>query len=253
MISGGKDNKIVIYSARGGEYSLEKTIDFETSYPRSLDYFNGKILAGLRNGSIFEIVEDTEEKKLLLASHHEGEAWGIEVIPEENTLMSIGDDNKIMVYDYENKKFIKKGTISEKSEPKNKEKAKKVTASTLSVYPPNQQGRAIAYSKRHNHVVISNNMGKISIRQKDNLEQKVKTLKDPEEWCEVIEYSPCERFLAVGSHDNAIYVYDAERNYELYHKFNKHNSFITSLDWTADSNYLRSVCGAYEKLYFNVA
>lgn len=137
MFSGGKDNKINVYSAKGGEYSLEKSIDFESSYPRSLDYFNGKILAGLRNGSIFEVNEETEERRLIMASHHEGEAWGIEVIPEENTLMSIGDDNKIMVYDYEAKKFIKKGSISEKSEPKNKEKAKKVTASTLSVYPPN--------------------------------------------------------------------------------------------------------------------
>lgn len=127
----------MIHSARGGVYTLEKTIDFETSYPRSLDYFNGKILAGLRNGSIFELDEASEDKKQLMASHHEGEAWGIEVVPEDNTIMTIGDDNKIMVYDYENRKFIKKGSISEKSEPKNKEKAKKVTASTLSVYPPN--------------------------------------------------------------------------------------------------------------------
>jgi len=79
LISGGKDNKIVIYSAKGGEYNLEKTIDLESSYPRSLDYFNGKILAGLRNGSIYEIIEDTEEKKHILASHHEGEAWGLKL------------------------------------------------------------------------------------------------------------------------------------------------------------------------------
>lgn len=63
LISGGKDSKIVIYSAKGGSYTLEKTIDFESSYPRSLDYFNGKILAGLRNGSIFELDEASEERK----------------------------------------------------------------------------------------------------------------------------------------------------------------------------------------------
>lgn len=232
LISGGKDNKIVIHSAKGGEYVLEKTIDFETSYPRSIDYMNGKILAGLRNGSIFEINEDTEERRQLLASHHEGEAWGLEIIPEDNHILSIGDDNKVMVFDYEAKKFVKKGTISEKSEPKNKEKAKKVTASTLSVYPPNQQGRAVAYCKGKNHVAISNNMGKISIRDKDNLDSKIKTIKDPEEWCEVMRYSPNERFLAVGSHDNAVYVYDVENGYSLYHKFNKHNSFVTSIDWS---------------------
>lgn len=96
-------------------------------------------------------------------------------------------------------------------------------------------------------------MGKVSIREKDNLDVKVKTLKDAEEWCEVIRYSPDEQFLAVGSHDNCVYVYNVNNNYSLHHKFNKHNSFVTSLDWSIDSTYIRSVCGAYEKLYFNVA
>lgn len=91
----------MIYSGKGGEYTLEKTIDFDSSYPRALDYFNGKILVGLRNGSIYEINESTEEKKHVLASHHEGEAWGLEVVPEENLLLTIGDDNKVMVFDYE--------------------------------------------------------------------------------------------------------------------------------------------------------
>lgn len=252
LISGGKDSKIIIHSAKGGEYTLEKTIDMGESYPRSIDYLNGKVLVGLRNGSIYEINESTEEKKHLLASHHEGEAWGLEIAPEKNIIVTVGDDNKILVFDYEQKKLITQGVISHKSQPGNKEKAKKVTASTLSAYPPNQQGRAITYSRKHSHVAISNNMGKISIRSKDDLEQKIKTISDAEEWCEVMKYSPCERYLAVGSHDNNIYVYDVENNYSLMCKFSKHNSFVTSIDWSVDSTYIRSVCGAYEKLYFNV-
>lgn len=86
----------------------------------------------------------------------------------------------------------------------------------------------------------------------DNLDEKIKTIKDAEEWCEVMKYSPCEKYLAVGSHDNNIYVYNVQNGYSLYCKFNKHNSFVTSLDWSSDSTYIRSVCGAYEKLYFNV-
>ena len=54
-----------------------------------------------------------------MASHHEGEAWGLEVIPEENLILTIGDDNKVMMFDYNTKTFIKKGTISEKSVPSN--------------------------------------------------------------------------------------------------------------------------------------
>lgn len=57
-------------------------------------------------------------------------------------------------------------------------------------------------------MAVSNNMGKVSIRLKDNLDTKVKSLKEPEEWNEVMKYSPCGKYLAVGSHDNHIYVYN---------------------------------------------
>jgi hypothetical protein len=33
-------------------------------------------------------------------------------------------------------------------------------------------------------------------------------MKDAKEWNEVMRYSPCEKFLAVGSHDNYVYVYE---------------------------------------------
>ena len=61
--------------------------------------------------------------------------------------------------------------------------------------------------------------------------------------------------MAFASHDNNLYVYSvsAEGAYTLYKAFAKHNSFITAFDWSADSSYIRTVCGAYEKLYFNIA
>jgi outer membrane protein assembly factor BamB len=101
----------------GGEVTHEKTIELEgiTSYPKSLDYYNGKILVGFRNGSIYEINEESGEKKLLLASHHEGESWGLEVIPEDKTIITTGDDNKIMTFDYANRRFVRQGAVSKKS------------------------------------------------------------------------------------------------------------------------------------------
>jgi WD40 repeat protein len=56
--------------------------------------------------------------------------------------------------------------------------------------------------------------------------------------------------LAVGSHDNNIYVYETT-GYKLLGKCTKHNSFITSVDWSKDGKYIRSVCGAYELLFFD--
>ena len=96
-------------------------------------------------------------------------------------------------------------------------------------------------------------MGKVTIRTREDLDTRIKSLKDAEEWCEVIRYSPCGNYLATGSHDNGVYVYDVKNDYSLFYKCAKHNSFVVSLDWSADSTYLRSVCGAYEKLYYNIA
>jgi WD40 repeat protein len=95
-------------------------------------------------------------------------------------------------------------------------------------------------------------MGKISIRSKDDFDKKIKTLKQATEWCEVIRYSPCGQYMAAGSHDNNIYVFKVADDYALVGTMKKHNSFVTSLDWSQDSQWIRSVCGAYEKLYFNV-
>ncbi len=57
--------------------------------------------------------------------------------------------------------------------------------------------------------------------------------------------------LAVGSHDNNIYVYETG-SYGLIGKCSKHNSFIVSVDWSQDGSYIRSVCGAHELLFFTL-
>jgi WD40 repeat protein len=72
------------------------------------------------------------------------------------------------------------------------------------------------------------------------------------EWIEVLAYSPCGAYLASGSHDNTVYVYDVEDGYSLKSKLRAHNSYVTSVDWSEDSSTIRSVCGAYELLFFDV-
>lgn len=96
IISGGKDKKIAIIEAKGGNFKLEKFIDLSGSYPRSVDFFNGNLLVGLRNGSIVEFKDamagETAEK-ILLQSHFEGEVWGLEIIEESKRILTSGDDN----------------------------------------------------------------------------------------------------------------------------------------------------------------
>ena len=67
-----------------------------------------------------------------------------------------------------------------------------------------------------------------------------------------MKYSPDGEKLAVGSHDNKVYFYNVNDGYSLYAEFDKHVSFVVSLDWSTDSSYTRTVCGGYDKLYYNV-
>lgn len=75
---------------------------------------------------------------------------------------------------------------------------------------------------------------------------------DSSEWIENIAFSPDQTLLAVGSHDNNIYLYNTG-TWALEHTLKAHNSYIMALDWSQDSTYIRSNCGAYELLFFSAA
>ena len=66
----------------------------------------------------------------------------------------------------------------------------------------------------------------------------------------MLKYSPDESKLAVGSHDNNIYVYDSQ-TYSLLYKCVGCTSFIVSVDWSQDGSYIRTVSGAHELLFFH--
>ncbi|CAH2328196.1 echinoderm microtubule-associated -like 1 isoform X2 [Pelobates cultripes] len=76
---------------------------------------------------------------------------------------------------------------------------------------------------------------------------------DGNEQLSVMCYSPDGNFLAIGSHDNYIYIYavnDNGRKYSRIGKCSGHSSFITHLDWSVNSQYLMSNSGDYEILYW---
>ena len=60
--------------------------------------------------------------------------------------------------------------------------------------------------------------------------------------------------LAVGSHDDHVYVYKIsdEGKYHAYHKYHIATSFITALDWSTDSKFIRTNDGAHEQLFYNI-
>ena len=109
---------------------------------------------------------------------------------------------------------------------------------------------------------MGHNDGCVSIRLVDDIDtadgstfirfdEVHKKMNDPKEWIEIMRYNADGNYLAVGSHDNFIYLYTTE-NYRKVGRLRGHSSFITGLDWSLDSSKIRSCCGAYELLFFDV-
>lgn len=106
---------------------------------------------------------------------------------------------------------------------------------------------------KHNHLVVCNNLGKVSIRSLDNFETKIHSIKDAQHYCEVAKYSPDETHLAIGSHDNALYIYNIDgEKYHLVAKDHRNHAWVNAIDWSSDSQQIRTSSGDYEVLYFDV-
>uniref|UniRef100_A0A8V0X3A5 EMAP like 3 n=1 Tax=Gallus gallus TaxID=9031 RepID=A0A8V0X3A5_CHICK len=79
---------------------------------------------------------------------------------------------------------------------------------------------------------------------------------DGNEQLSVVRFSPDGAFLAIGSHDNVIYIYSVTEEGRRYNRFGRctgHSSFITHLDWSKDGHFIMSNSGDYEILYWDVA
>jgi WD40 repeat protein len=202
-----------------------------------------------------------------MTSHCDGEVWGLDVVDIDGKgnfrMITSGDDNRVLAYNVKERKALAEGKVADP--PKKKPKAGyRGGASSMSSAPAECQSRCVAYCHALGHLAVAGNTGIVTIREINwdevdarkagSLDKVVKTLfKDVKkaEWIETMVFSPDTKTLAVGSHDNIIYLVDT-KSYKKVTKMTGHSSFITSLDWDISSTYLRSNCGAYELLFFNV-
>ena len=143
---------------------------------------DGKVLVGHDNGRIVTVNVDTEEEIIHGVSHHDGECWGLEVLPESGTFLTCGDDNEFMEISVFDKKVLRTGYVwlPEYNNGKAYETTKiRSTASTMCQFPAHQQGRAITYSKLHGHVAVANNQGDLVIFSYSDFTQVVSKFKHP--------------------------------------------------------------------------
>lgn len=178
LISTGKDFKITIHTSDKGTFEYVRQIALENkSYAQSIDYLDGVILVGQDSGRVITCdVNGAEPQKIHMVSHNDGESWGLQIIQENGTYLTCGDDNEFHEYNINNKTFVRSGKVWTLDLNDGKEyvtKKIRSTASTMSAFPSHQQARAITYCKLHSHVAVSNNQGDIFIFDYNNFDKKI--------------------------------------------------------------------------------
>lgn len=243
LYSGGKDGQMLIINT--SSLAVEKTISFGGILIRAIDVMGTKAFVGLRDGSIHHVDIGSGSKQSIMEGHSDGEVWGL-AIAGDNHVVTSADDNKIKVWNITSRKCEATAEISQEER-----KAPRGGASSLTTLADSKCARAVAFNPHNGHIAVGCNDGTLQIRAgKDKLTQLVAQNKDSQEWIEAMEFSPDGTKLAVGSHDNKIYIYSTS-NYAKLGVCSKHNSFIVSVDWSVDGKFIRSVCGAHELLFFN--
>lgn len=194
---------------------------FATSLRHSND---GKLLVGTSTCELFEIDIASEAAAMITQGHSKGETWGLAMHPHKLYAVSVGEDKTLRVLSL---------------------KSKQLTA--VRALP---QGASCAgFNPDGSLLAIGLVDGGFMVVKSETLED-VFHAKPRKERISQTKFSPNGRFLAVGSHDNFIDIFDASRDFKLLATCTGHNSFITHLDFSADSEVIRSNCGAYELLFW---
>ena len=204
-----------------------------------------------------------------MTSHCEGEVWGLDVVTiskGEYRVLTSADDNRILAYNPTTNMALAEGIVNKLPTKPVKEKAGfRGGASSMSNLPASNQSRCVVYNAALQHLAVADNKGHVTIREidwnavdartpgsLDNVKKTLfKELKDKARWIEVMVFSPDSKHLAIGSHDDNIYLCDT-KTYKKHIKLSGHSSYITAIDWAADCSYIRTVCGAYELLFFDI-
>ncbi|ETV90518.1 hypothetical protein H310_14708 [Aphanomyces invadans] len=233
VVSGGRDGLVKLWTS---ELECVSEWNSVNQMPiRSLAWAGPSLLVGTRDSAIFELSATDGSVQVSVEMHSKGDVQALAVHPVKDKVVTCGDDATLRVWDLYRHRCVLKMALD--------------TAS-----------RAVAYSSEGAYVAVGLGGNPRKNRHKKDgtlliFEEKVADgsvlheTRDTKQPISVVAYSPDGVSLVVGAQDNSIYIYDVPNEYAKRATFTKHKSFITHVDITSDSQYLRSNCGGFELLF----
>uniref|UniRef100_A0A4W5MRK2 EMAP like 3 n=1 Tax=Hucho hucho TaxID=62062 RepID=A0A4W5MRK2_9TELE len=227
LSGGGKDRKIIRWSA---DLAPERECEIPEKFGavRCIADVDGEeVLVGTTRNAILR--GTFSDGFVAIVQGHVDEMWGLATHPSQDVFLTCGHDRQVCVWNTEEHKLDWCTTLE---------------YGLCADFCPN--GAVVSVGLSTGRWLV------LDLQTKD----VVSDYTDGNEQLSVMRYSPDGSFLAVGSHDNFIYIYnvtESGRRYSRYGKCNGHSSFITHLDWSKDGKYIMSNSGDYEILYWDIA
>uniref|UniRef100_A0A673C2D3 EMAP like 1 n=1 Tax=Sphaeramia orbicularis TaxID=375764 RepID=A0A673C2D3_9TELE len=223
LVSGGKDRRLVSWDSN---YQQIQMVPELFGPIRTIAEGRGEtVLIGTTKNFVLQGSLDGEF--IPITQGHTDELWGLAVHPWKSQVLTCGYDRQVCLWDSSTHQLIWTKNIED-------------AAQSAGFHP---SGAVVA---------IGTQTGRWMVLDTDS-KDLVTVHTDGNEQLSTMRYGPDGNFLAIGSHDNYIYIYAVSENGRKYSRVGKcsgHSSFITHLDWSVDSQYLVSNSGDYEILYW---
>uniref|UniRef100_A0A665WVA7 Echinoderm microtubule-associated protein-like 4 n=1 Tax=Echeneis naucrates TaxID=173247 RepID=A0A665WVA7_ECHNA len=230
LTGGGKDRKIILWDH---ELRADRDIEVPDQYGSIRAVSEGKGEEFLVGTSRNFILRGTFNDGFLLHFHpilgHTDELWGLASHPSKEMFLTCAQDRLVCLWNSTDHSLQWSRTVEE-------------------------HGHCADFHPSGAVVAIGTHSGKWYVLDAETTDL-VAIHTDGNEQLSVMRFSVDGSLLAVGSHDNFIYLYTVSergRKYSRYGKCTGHSSYITHLDWSPDNNFIMSNSGDYEILYWDV-
>lgn len=225
LSAGGKDGRLVLFDAELSASGHENVIEGHYGGVRVVCEGRGsQLFVGTTRNCILH--GDLQLGFVPAVLGHVDEVWGLATHPSLPQFVSAGWDRLLQLWDG-------------------------LSHSTVWSKDIEERAQCCAWSSDGEAIAVGCAAGRWLVFSPTTRELRA-SMQDGTEAIQIMVYSPNNRLMAVGSRDNFIYLYEVDGDrYSRLGKCLGHSSFITHLDWSEDSQYIRSNSGDYELLFWN--
>ncbi|XP_039294135.1 echinoderm microtubule-associated protein-like 2 [Nilaparvata lugens] len=243
ITGGGKDGRLIQFDSELQKTGFEAQIAEHVGGVRTISEGRGsQLLVGSTRNCILVGSLPLGFSPAVLG--HTDELWALAAHPSLSQFLTAGFDRIVQLWDCMAHSVVWSKDIAE-------------------------QAQSAAFSPDGSIIIVGCVSGKWLVMDAETREL-YSSHTDGSEPIQVVRYSPDGRFLALGSRDNNIYVYQVGEDVRKYSRVGRcaadrkrrrsmsslisilgHSSFITHLDWSKNSEILRSNSGDYELLFWN--